>query len=139
MADSVSSSKPPILTCITAIFIAPIAEEIIFRGIFTDVCKKNNKSVSVFVATISALLWSVVHMPSVIQFVHLFLFGLLLSIIYQKTKNIIACIAAHAGSNLAIIILTLNIDIATYYPILIISIVAFILFSTILIYKLKRM
>jgi membrane protease YdiL (CAAX protease family) len=77
----------------------PIAEELMFRGL---VYKRLKNIVSVRTAVvISALLFGIYHM-NLIQFLYASAFGILLAIIYEKFKNIVAPIIFHSTANLFI-------------------------------------
>ncbi len=84
-----------VLFFITASIIAPIFEEIVFRGIFlTRISQKFGYGVGIFA---SSLLFGVLHMDGAI--IGAFIFGVLLSIIYLKYKNILVNILIHGINN----------------------------------------
>ncbi|MCY6484098.1 type II CAAX endopeptidase family protein [Clostridium aestuarii] len=86
----------PIVLIISIVFIAPIYEEMIFRGIILNgLAKKINIKVAV---VISALLFAVMHM-NLIQGINTFFLGILFGFIYIKTKSIYLSIFAHFINN----------------------------------------
>ncbi|MCB2359678.1 CPBP family intramembrane glutamic endopeptidase [Clostridium estertheticum] len=86
----------PIISIISVIIVAPIYEEIIFRGILLKgMSKKTNSAVAIVV---SALLFAVVHM-NIPQGINAFLLGLVLGFIYLNKKSIYLSIFAHFINN----------------------------------------
>lgn len=76
--------------------IAPIIEEMIFRGIIMHGLMKNY---SPFTAvTVSALMFALFHLNPW-QFPATFILGILLGIVMFRTRNIILCILGHAINN----------------------------------------
>lgn len=87
----------PLLGVFTIALIAPIFEEIIFRGIFL---KQLLKRYSPFIAiTFSALLFGIMHL-NLHQAVNGFVLGIVLGIIFHKTGSVLLCMAAHMANNL---------------------------------------
>ncbi|WP_298844321.1 CPBP family intramembrane glutamic endopeptidase [Clostridium sp.] len=87
----------PIILIISVIIIAPIYEEIIFRGILLKgMSKKINPAIAI---VISALLFGIVHM-NIPQGVNAFLLGLVLGFIYLSSKSIYLSIFAHFINNI---------------------------------------
>jgi hypothetical protein len=85
------------------VVVAPISEEVTFRGF----------AQSVFAATrlgfwgasgLSSLLWSLIHVYSVPGTVVVFLTGLILSLLLRATNSLIPCIFAHAGINFVLFV-----------------------------------
>ncbi|MBU3100740.1 MULTISPECIES: CPBP family intramembrane glutamic endopeptidase [Clostridium] len=86
----------PIISIISVIIVAPIYEEIIFRGILLKgMSKKTNPAIAIVV---SALLFAVVHM-NIPQGINAFLLGLVLGFIYLNKKSIYLSIFAHFINN----------------------------------------
>jgi membrane protease YdiL (CAAX protease family) len=78
------------------VIIAPIVEEMIFRGVIMHGLMKNySKFTAVFV---SALMFALFHLNPW-QFPATFILGLLLGILMVRTRNIWLCIAGHAINN----------------------------------------
>lgn len=84
-----------LLNLITIIVVAPITEELIFRGIiFQRWATKWGVTRSLIV---SSLLFGILHA----NFIGLFIFGLMMALLYIKTRTLIVPIACHALNNLA--------------------------------------
>lgn len=82
---------------ISAIIIAPIAEEIIFRGLLLPTIQKRlGTFISLFA---SSLIFSLVHVQGITGTLHIFILGGLLGITYLKTRSLWPGIIAHAGFN----------------------------------------
>jgi membrane protease YdiL (CAAX protease family) len=80
-----------------AIVIAPVAEEVFFRGfLFTGI---GNRYGYGWGAVISALIFALAHFMQPGAFVPIFIFGILLAWLYFKTGSIWACIFTHATYN----------------------------------------
>lgn len=93
-----NSWDPALLVALvlSAVIIAPIAEEIIFRGYIFRVTREYTGFWPG--ALFSGLLFGVIHF-NVLGFPVLALFGVMLAFIYEKTKTIWAPIACHAAFN----------------------------------------
>lgn len=85
-----------IITFLTSVCMAPILEELLFRGLIYKrlrfVCKP------IIAAAISSLAFGITH-GNLVQFVYAFLAGMLLSYVYEKYKNIWAPILFHFCAN----------------------------------------
>lgn len=78
------------------VFIAPLVEEVIFRGIMLEgLLKKYDYRVAVF---ISALLFAVMHF-NWIQGVNTFVLGLVISYVYYLTRSVKVAIVVHFMNN----------------------------------------
>jgi membrane protease YdiL (CAAX protease family) len=78
------------------VIVAPIIEELIFRGVIMHGLMRNySKFTAVFV---SALLFALFHLNPW-QFPATFVLGILLGIIMVRTRNIFLCILGHAINN----------------------------------------
>ena len=87
-----------VLMSITAVFVAPLCEEVVFRGYLYPVLKKFN---GVWIASVvSALIFSAAH-GSMSALLPLFIFGLALVLLYEITGSIWAPISAHFLFNAA--------------------------------------
>ena len=87
----------PIILIISVTIVAPIYEEIIFRGILLKgMSKKINPVIAIVV---SALLFAIVHM-NIPQGINAFLLGIALGFIYLRTGSIYLSIFAHFVNNL---------------------------------------
>ncbi len=111
-----------ILSFITIVVLAPILEEIMFRGIIFNIL--NSKMNTWAAIIISALIFGAIHM-NIIQGINAFILGLALAYIYSKTHNLYTCIWIHFINNLLSVI-TQKINYATsgsYVPDTVISII----------------
>lgn len=81
---------------LAALVLAPVAEEMLFRGIFYPAIKQAGFPKLAWWGT--ALLFAAVH-AHLATLAPLFLFALLLTWIYEQTDNLLAPIAAHAMFN----------------------------------------
>ena len=81
---------------ITTIFISPISEELIFRGVFLN--RLQLAVPVVFAVLISSLLFAALH--SFGSIFSAFIFGVCIAILYLKTDNIFVPIFAHFLNNL---------------------------------------
>ena len=84
------------LISIAAVVIAPVCEEIVFRGYLYPAAKKHVGST--VAALFSALVFAGAH-GNIAALVPLFIFGLILVVVYEKTGSIWAPIAVHALFN----------------------------------------
>ncbi len=81
---------------IAAIGLAPVAEEILFRGILYPGIKQAGFPRAAL--WISSLLFAAVH-RNLPTFLPLLLLAITLTVLYEKTNNLLACISAHASFN----------------------------------------
>jgi membrane protease YdiL (CAAX protease family) len=82
-----------VLAVIYTVIIAPICEELVFRGLMISSLEgAMKKPIAVL---ITAILFSVVHLPSLIALGYTFLLGLILGFVYIKTKSLFPCIILH--------------------------------------------
>ncbi len=81
---------------ISTIFVSPICEELLFRGVFLNRLKLIVPTS--FAILISSILFGALH--SYGSIISAFVFGVCMCIIYLKTKNILTCILAHLINNL---------------------------------------
>ncbi len=96
---------------IMAVVVAPIGEEILFRGILYPSIKQNGYPKVAAIGT--ALLFGLFHV-NLLTFLSLTFVGLALIFIYEKTDNLLAPILAHAlfnGVNVLLILVTTK-----YFP-----------------------
>lgn len=87
----------PILTFISVAILAPIVEEIIFRGIIFNESSKYKGGA--FPIIISALLFGLAHMQP-IQIVYAFIVGLIFGFVYSKTHSLPIVMFLHMLNNL---------------------------------------
>jgi len=85
------------LNLISAAIIAPIAEEIIMRGVILEgLLQKYRPWVAIVV---SSLVFGIIHM-NLPQFISATLGGIILGIVYFKTRSLILTIVGHACNNI---------------------------------------
>ena len=105
-----NSSNNTIASLINSVLIAAIAEEIIFRGILTDVINNSHtetKSVVMITVFITSVLWAFSHLygfslPTLLLFID----GIIIGVIYHYFKNILLCIVYHIANNASVIMLS---------------------------------
>ena len=90
-----------VLMRFSAIVVAPICEEVIFRGYLYGVAKRYCGPVAAALCT--ALIFAAAH-ASLVALLPLALFGLLLAWLYERTGSLWAPIAAHACFNAATVV-----------------------------------
>lgn len=84
------------LLTLSSVVVAPVCEEIVFRGFLYGVMKKY--AGGVVAAVVSSLVFAAAH-GSVAVVLPLFVFGLLLVIAYERTGSIWSSVLAHACFN----------------------------------------
>ncbi len=104
-------TEPAALLVMTVI-LAPILEEILFRGIILKGLI-NNGSQPVAAIIISAVIFGVVHFNPW-QFAGALLLGLVLGLVYYKTKSLLMPILLHAFNNLVSAMMMLYSDSETF-------------------------
>ena len=82
---------------IVAVVLAPVAEELLFRGILYPAVKRAGFPRLAFWGT--SMLFALIHM-NLVTFVPLFLFALVLTLLYERTGNLLAPVTAHALFNI---------------------------------------
>ncbi len=85
-----------IAIAITAILVAPVVEELCFRGFIYLYLKRYTGSVFAIIAT--SLFFGIIHL-NLVQSIPLACFSLLLILLYEKTKTLLAPIIAHSIFN----------------------------------------
>lgn len=91
----------PVLGYGYILLIAPIFEEIIYRGIFYDGLRKHGYS-PLLASGFSAILFAIMHL-NVAQGANAFVLGLLTAYIYEQTKNLLVPIFFHVLNNIYVI------------------------------------
>ena len=95
-AEEAINTIEPWLVVIPIVVLAPIAEEIFFRGIVFNALLREAGPRWAFLG--SATLFAIVH-ASVVAFVPILLLGLVLAWIYRRTQSLLAAIVVHATFN----------------------------------------
>lgn len=98
--QNMNSFGSPLETFITAAILAPIFEEILFRGYFVNKLADNRKLSTGII--LSALVFMIIHIPSL--FFPQLMLGLLTAVVYTRTKQLIYPIYVHALYNFVIIL-----------------------------------
>ena len=104
--------EEPISLVIMTVILAPILEEILFRGIIMK-GMINNKVAPATAIIVSALIFGVVHFNPW-QFAGAFLLGLVLGLVYYKTKSLLMPILLHAFNNLLSALMMMYSDSETF-------------------------
>ncbi len=86
----------PWLVILAVVILAPIAEEVFFRGVVFNAWLREGGRRWAFIG--SSALFALIH-ASIVALVPIFLLGLALAWIYQRTGNLLAPIAMHAMVN----------------------------------------
>jgi membrane protease YdiL (CAAX protease family) len=90
-----------VLMAVAAVVVAPICEEVVFRGFLYPVARR---FAGMWPAVIfSAVVFAVAH-SSLVALLPLAVFGVVLAVIYERTQSIWAPIAAHALFNAATVL-----------------------------------
>lgn len=95
-----------LLLPVVAVVVAPIAEELFFRGYLYAVLRSRFVKDSWYALYWSSAVFAIVHFY-VIHFVPVFLVGLALGYLYRKRRNLIAPVVAHATANFVVTVVTL--------------------------------
>jgi membrane protease YdiL (CAAX protease family) len=99
VVEVLESAKQPgqqIIFALTAIIMAPLIEETMFRGILYPLLKQNGYPRLAMLGT--SLLFAAIHMH-LATFLPLFLFALVLILLYEWSDSLIVPITAHAAFN----------------------------------------
>ena len=96
-----------IYSLISTLLIAPIIEELFYRKFLLDKLLKKNKPILAIV--VSSVCFSLIHIETPNNLIPTFICGIILGVIYLKTKKIGYCIMLHFIVNL-IIVTTNNIE-----------------------------
>jgi uncharacterized protein len=100
MVDTLSSSRSPILLFIAVVIMAPLCEELLFRGFMIPGIAQSRLG-SMGAIVISSGIWALIHFQYSLFFVGvIFVFGLLLGVAQIKTRSIYVPLAMHSLNNL---------------------------------------
>mgnify|MGYP000200623196 FL=1 len=131
-AFSANDTLSIIIQTILVVIVAPITEEILFRGfVFHETKKLYSLTTSVI---INGVLFGLYHM-NLLQGVNTFFLAMILSLVYYYRRNISDCIIIHASNNLVAI---LSILIPNYLNIISVLLIIFLFIGSYLIYKMIR-
>lgn len=104
--------KEPITLVIMTVILAPILEEILFRGIIMKGMLNNGVKPATAIV-LSAFIFGVVHFNPW-QFAGAMLLGLVLGLVYYKTKSLLMSVLLHAFNNFISAMLMLYSDSETF-------------------------
>lgn len=96
LPDRVLDRGDPTVILVAFVVVAPIAEEFFFRGVVYNAWLRERGTRVAVVG--SAVLFAAIH-ASLFAFVPIFLLGIVLAIVYRRTRSLAAAIALHAGFN----------------------------------------
>ena len=125
-------------TIIAAVIVAPIGEEIIYRGMITKLLLEEYRPTKAIL--ISALIFGVIHLNPA-QIPGAFLLGLLFGWLYYKTRSVIPGIILHFINNAASVVgvIYLGEDWELNNNVLALSLLAISLIALPLVFKSARM
>jgi len=95
-AEQAIAMVEPWLAVLAIVVLAPIAEEVFFRGVVFNALLREGGRRWAYLG--SSALFAVIHLEPVVM-LPLFLLGLALSWVYQRTRNLLAPIVMHATVN----------------------------------------
>jgi membrane protease YdiL (CAAX protease family) len=95
-AEQAIALVEPWLVIIAVVILAPIAEEVFFRGVVFNALLREGGRRWAYLG--SSVLFAVIHL-SLVALVPIFLLGLALAWVYERTNNLLAPIAMHATVN----------------------------------------
>ena len=110
-------------TFISVVILAPIFEELIFRGMILNTLTKYNK---MFAIIVTSILFGLLHL-NITQAIPAFFMSLVLCYMYVQTDSILVTILAHAGNNL----LALMSVYSDYFVLITIVIMVFVIYGLI--------
>jgi membrane protease YdiL (CAAX protease family) len=94
--DTVLERGDPTVILVAFLLVAPVAEEVFFRGIVYNAWERERgASVALFG---SAALFAAIH-TSLFSLVPIFALGVALAVVYRSTRSLVTVIAMHAGFN----------------------------------------
>lgn len=117
--------------------LAPVSEEIIFRfSMLTLLLMSAGRGKKIISFILVSTIWAVIHFGGTLpRFIDIFVVGIILSVIFCKSGNIIYCMTFHSVANIAIYIVSRN---STFFVnkiwLLYISIPLFLVCTGVLVY-----
>ena len=94
-----------VLLFVAVVILAPLGEEIIFRGFLQQTLEKQWKDITLAIL-FTALIFSLIHMNPY-WFIQIYLLGIILGFLAWKTKSIIAPLILHSLNNSMALLLSL--------------------------------
>lgn len=95
-AEQAIATVEPWLVVLSVVILAPIAEEVFFRGVVFNALRREGGRRWAYLG--SSVLFAIIHL-SLVAVLPLFLLGLALAWVYERTNNLLAPIAMHAVVN----------------------------------------
>ena len=96
--ESSSAIDGSVMAWITAVLMAPVLEEIVFRGLMYTRLKKGLPAI--IAAIITSLAFGIAH-GTVIWAIYTFVFSMILIWVFEKFQSLTACIVLHMAYNLS--------------------------------------
>lgn len=97
LMNLIGVQEPTILTLLSVAILAPIVEELCFRGLTLRLFKKAIDKFWI-VNILQALLFGIIHM-NLVQGSYAFVIGLILGYLYEKYHSVFICMLFHFGIN----------------------------------------
>lgn len=106
-----NSGDMSLWSLINSVIITSIAEEIIFRGLLTDilgVCNSQSKLGIISGILLTAIVWALSHLHGInIPTLLLIFDGIIIGLIYYYYKNLIYCILYHSANNITVVLMSI--------------------------------
>ena len=84
-------------TVVSTVIMAPIMEELMIRGLTLNKLLSGSKKWTAII--VSSIVFGVIHM-NLLQGLNAFVLGIVLALVYYKTRSLITCMLCHAANNL---------------------------------------
>lgn len=104
IVDAVMNRADPTVIVLAVVLVAPIAEELFFRGVVYNAWEREHGTRAAVFG--SAALFAAIH-ASLYLFLPIFVLGVVLALVYRSTRSLPATIALHAGFNAITVAITL--------------------------------
>jgi membrane protease YdiL (CAAX protease family) len=95
-AEQAIAMLDPLLVVVSIVIVAPLVEELFFRGIVFNAWRREAGRLPAYVG--SAALFAAIHL-SLVSLLPIFLLGLALAWVYERTGSLLAAIVMHATVN----------------------------------------
>lgn len=133
-SKAIASNSNSALGVISVVLIIPIFEEFLFRGLIFNELKKH---LNVLIAILlQGAIFALSH-GNMLQAIYTFIMGIVLAIVYNKTKSILAPILLHIMYNLlgSILLPTILNSIGGYYIVILVLGFIILILSLVLLFK----
>ncbi len=84
-------------TVVSTVIMAPIMEELMIRGLTLNKLLSGSKKWTAII--VSSIVFGVIHM-NLLQGLNAFVLGVVLALVYYKTRSLITCMLCHAANNI---------------------------------------